>query len=179
MAEQELPLVSVVTSTRRRADVLMQRCIPSVMAQSYPNVEHIIVSDGPDDELLGKLRSFLDESDAPDNLELHFLEEHSKIARHWGGFARNRGLNVARSELIAYCDDDDALRPRHVELLVAALKANPRAGFRLHPDDLPQPVRACADRRQRPVRRRHWHPHDHAPREPHSRYRPLGTAVQL
>jgi Glycosyl transferase family 2 len=36
---------------------------------------------------------------------------------------------VARGELIAYCDDDDALRPRHVELLVAALKANPRAGF--------------------------------------------------
>jgi glycosyltransferase involved in cell wall biosynthesis len=82
MAEQELPLVSVVTSTWRRADVLMQRCSPSVKAQSYPNVEHIIVSDRPDDELLGKLRSFLDESDAPDNLELHFLEEHSKIARH-------------------------------------------------------------------------------------------------
>src|SRR2546429_7008989 len=129
MAEQELPLVFVVTSTWRRADVLMQRCIPSVMAQSYPNVEHIIVSDGPDDELLGKLRSFLDESDAPDNLELHFLEEHSKIARHWGGCACNRGLDVPRGELIAYCDDDDALRPRHVELLVAALKANPRAGF--------------------------------------------------
>lgn len=36
---------------------------------------------------------------------------------------------MARGELIAYCDDDDALRPRHVELLVAALKANPRAGF--------------------------------------------------
>jgi glycosyltransferase involved in cell wall biosynthesis len=70
MAEQDLPLVPIVTSTWRRADMLMQRCIPSVMAQSYPNVEHIIVSDGPDDELLGKLRSFLDESDAPDNLDV-------------------------------------------------------------------------------------------------------------
>ena len=80
MAEQELPLVSVVTSTWGRADVLMQLCIPSVIAQSYPNVERIIVSDRPDDELLGKLQSFLDESEAPDNLELHFLEEHSKIA---------------------------------------------------------------------------------------------------
>ena len=68
MAEQELPLVSVVTSTWRRADVLMQRCIPSVMAQSYPNFEHIIVSDRPDDKLLDKLRSFLDESDAPDKV---------------------------------------------------------------------------------------------------------------
>jgi hypothetical protein len=38
------------------------------MAQSYPNVEHIIVSDRPDDELLDKLRSFLDESDAPDKV---------------------------------------------------------------------------------------------------------------
>ena len=32
----------------------MQRCILSVMAQSYPNAGHIIVSDGPDDELLGE-----------------------------------------------------------------------------------------------------------------------------
>ena len=36
------------------ADVQMQRCILSVMAQSYPNAGHIIVSDGPDDELLGE-----------------------------------------------------------------------------------------------------------------------------
>jgi glycosyltransferase involved in cell wall biosynthesis len=79
VAEQELPLVSVVTSTWRRADVLMQRCIPSVMAQSYPNVEHIIVSDRPDDELLGKLRSFLDESDAPDNLELHSWKSTARL----------------------------------------------------------------------------------------------------
>jgi glycosyltransferase involved in cell wall biosynthesis len=92
MAEQELPLVSVVTSTWRRADVLMQRCIPSVIAQPYPNVERIIVSDRPDDELLGKLRSFLDESDAPDNLELHFLEEHSKIARTLASIFRDLGL---------------------------------------------------------------------------------------
>ena len=32
----------------------MQRCILSVMAQSYPNAEHIIVRDGPEDELLGE-----------------------------------------------------------------------------------------------------------------------------
>ena len=36
---------------------------------------------------------------------------------------------MAHGELIAYCDDDDALRPRHVELLVAALKANQMVGF--------------------------------------------------
>jgi hypothetical protein len=52
------------------ADVQMQRCILSVTAQSYPNGERIIVSDGPDDELLGKPRSFLPNAARPSGLGL-------------------------------------------------------------------------------------------------------------
>src|SRR5262252_1881600 len=46
-----LPSVDVVTPTWERHDVLLNRAIPSVQAQTYPNVRHIVVSDGPDMEL--------------------------------------------------------------------------------------------------------------------------------
>ena len=45
------PLVSVITPTWLRHDWLLHRCMPSVQGQTYPHIEHIIVSDGPDPEL--------------------------------------------------------------------------------------------------------------------------------
>ena len=49
------PTVSVVTPTWQRHDLLMDRCIPSVAAQDYPDVEHVICSDGPDPDLAERL----------------------------------------------------------------------------------------------------------------------------
>ena len=42
------PLVSVVTPTWQRHEWLLERCIASVQAQTYPLIEHVIVCDGPD-----------------------------------------------------------------------------------------------------------------------------------
>lgn len=53
------PLVSVITPTWNRHDLLLTRCLPSVQAQDYPAVEHVIISDGPDEDLrdfLAKVR---------------------------------------------------------------------------------------------------------------------------
>ena len=46
-----VPLVSVITPTWQRHALLLDRCIPSVAAQDYPNVDHVVVSDGPDPAL--------------------------------------------------------------------------------------------------------------------------------
>ncbi len=124
-----VPLCSVITSTWHRHDLLFSRCIPGVQAQTYPAVEHVIVSDGPDLELYRKLRVLsrpkllYEPAIVPD-----CLPEHDP-APHWGHHARLRGLELARGDLIAYCDDDDSLRPEHVELLAAALAADPQAGW--------------------------------------------------
>jgi glycosyltransferase involved in cell wall biosynthesis len=114
------PLVSVITPTWQRHDLLVNRCIPSVQAQTYPAVEHVVVSDGPDPELTamiaGQVKAF------------ECLPEHDPVAR-WGHFARLRGLELAKGDYIAYLDDDNAFRPDHVARLVAALKHDPGAGF--------------------------------------------------
>lgn len=120
------PLVSIITPTWFRHDLLLNRCIPSIDAQTYPAIEHLIVSDGPDPELAGKLFPPLRSGER--SRWFTNLPEHDGNL-HWGSLARLHGIELAAGELIGYVDDDDALRPRHVELLAAALAAHPEAGW--------------------------------------------------
>lgn len=123
----ERPLVSVVTPTWRRHDELIDRCIPSVAAQTYGAIEHIVVSDGPDDALLPRLVE-ASEFDRYPHLRYLELSEHDDNAR-WGHHARLAGIDAARGEYIAYLDDDNSWRPEHLTLLIGALLDNPKADF--------------------------------------------------
>lgn len=121
------PLVSVVTPTWRRHDLLLGRCIPAVQAQTYETVEHIVVSDGPDETLLAELCELMP---FQRTLILSQLDEHvTDEDNNFGHWARLRGVETANGEYITYCDDDDALRPEHCRLMAAALDADPEAGF--------------------------------------------------
>jgi Glycosyl transferase family 2 len=104
-----LPGVSVITPTWKRNVLLLNRAAPSVTAQTYPGeIEHIIVSDGPDPELAELVPG------------LHQLPVHHEM-RNRGIVPRLFGTHQARHEIIAYLDDDNAWRPNHLELLVRAL----------------------------------------------------------
>ncbi len=116
------PLVSVVSPTWQRHDLLLNRSAPSAAAQDYPAVEHIIVSDGPD--------PFLREKFAAQHfgwLRFEELPEHPPAAQ-WGHHARLHGIDLAKGDYIAYLDDDNSWRPGHVAALVAALEET-GAGF--------------------------------------------------
>lgn len=117
------PLVSVITPTWKRRDLLVKRALPSVAAQDYPNIEHIVVSDGPDPILAELL-------ERPAHPDVYYFElpEHDP-ERHWGAPARRLGIEKCGGEYIGYIDDDDSLRPDHVSNLVRALEENPQAGF--------------------------------------------------
>lgn len=120
------PKVSVVTPTWNRHDLLLTRCIPSVQAQDYANVEHVVVSDGPDPELATALAA--DDIQIARRLVYAELPEHH-LEPNFGSYARRHGIELATGEYITYNDDDDALRPEHCRLLAAALDAAPDAGF--------------------------------------------------
>ena len=121
------PKISVITPTWQRHDLLFSRCIPSVQAQTYPDVEHVIVSDGPDPKLLFKVASLYPALHIP-ALQYAQLPEHDPD-EHWGAAARLFGAEFSSGDLITYCDDDDALRPDHCALMAAALLSDPEAGF--------------------------------------------------
>jgi glycosyltransferase involved in cell wall biosynthesis len=121
-----LPLVTVITPTWQRHELLLKRTIPSVQAQGYPQTEHLVISDGRDSELAAQLS--VPWLDGWRNLIYRELPEHDPD-KHYGHLARDYGLEYAAGDYITYCDDDDALRPMHCHLLAAALDANPEAGF--------------------------------------------------
>jgi len=108
------PLISVITPTWGRHGVLLDRCIPSVRRQDHPNVEHVVVSDGPDPDLAARITA-----EAPD-VTFAELPEHDPPAR-WGHWARLRGIEIASGDLIAYLDDDNEFRPQHLSAVTAAL----------------------------------------------------------
>jgi len=120
-----MTLVSVITPTWQRHEPLMQRCVPSVFGQSYGAIEHVVVSDGPDRVLAGTLA--LDLWRRPlktrplvfDQLDQHVVGPHVD----YGSCARNRGLQLATGEYVAYLDDDNTWRREHVALLIEAIES--------------------------------------------------------
>jgi glycosyltransferase involved in cell wall biosynthesis len=114
--------VSVVTATWRRPQLLLGRCLPSVERQTWPAVEHIVVSDGPDPPLAHQMAQ-----EWP-GVIFECLPEWVP-AEHSGVRPRLRGLELAKGEFVAYLDDDDSFRPGHCELLARALLDHPEAGF--------------------------------------------------
>lgn len=116
--------ISVITPTWQRHQLLMDRCIPSVFTQTWPDVEHVIVSDGPD-RTLGELlagdlwrRPLRGPIRRP--LVADQLSTHIDGVIDYGSRARNHAVKLATGDLVAYLDDDNAYRPEHLELLAEA-----------------------------------------------------------
>ena len=115
--------VSVVIATRDRP-ALLGRALASVQAQTFPELEIIVVDDGS----------------APS-----FAAEHDTLARslgergafhrlppvpggHGPSFARNHGVAQAQGEWIAFLDDDDEwIDPDYLARAVRTLTATPSA----------------------------------------------------
>jgi glycosyltransferase involved in cell wall biosynthesis len=115
------PLISVVISTFDRTRLLLDRTLPSVVAQGRTDIEIIVVGDGPQPESKEALRGF---SGAP--VRFYELPQRQAYPEDpglaWGVLgleARNLGLSLAEGEWIAPLDDDDAWLPNHLELLLA------------------------------------------------------------
>lgn len=103
-----LPLVTVVTVSRNVESTLAQ-AIESVLAQSYPNIEYIIVDGASDDGTAGVIQQFAEQLD-------YFVSEPDRGIYH----AMNKGLGLASGELVLLLNADDWYHGECVELLVEA-----------------------------------------------------------
>lgn len=111
--------VSVITSTYRRADIIV-RAINSLVSQSYPFWHHCIVGDCTPDNTEEVVRRFGDE-----RIQFYNLTEKSPEGAH-GSIAKNHAIeHMAKGEYIAYLDDDDAYRPQFLEIMIEYLDKHP------------------------------------------------------
>lgn len=107
------PLVSVITPTWQRHKAVA-RAIESVRHQTYAPLEHLVISDGPD-ELLAETMAV----NFPD-VRFFQRESHEPVAR-WGHYCRHIGIEAAKGDFLAWLDDDNAWRPMHLDLVVGKM----------------------------------------------------------
>jgi glycosyltransferase involved in cell wall biosynthesis len=109
--------VSTVIPTRNRPELLFERAIPSVLAQSFADWECVIVGDDTD-EITVRLMAGL----CADDPRFRFwnLPPGGDHSWHMGGVAAwNAGLGAARGEWRSYLADDDAYAPQHHAVLLS------------------------------------------------------------
>lgn len=104
--------VSVIIPTFNRTDFL-PKAIDSVLAQTYPHYELIVVDDGSED-------------DTPE-LVAGYGEQVKYIRQENRGpaAARNRGVAAARYNLLAFLDSDDRFVADKLKIQVRAMQENP------------------------------------------------------
>ncbi len=123
------PLVSVIIPCYRQARYLPE-AIDSVLGQSYPAVEAIVVNDGSDDDT--------------EAVAHRYGERIRYVWRANGGIsaARNSGIQHARGAYLKFLDADDYLHPQQIAWQMESIGGSDNAvsftGVRLFRDGQPE-----------------------------------------
>ena len=105
------PLVSIITPTFNHQDYIGS-CIESVLAQTYPSWEQIIIDDGSTDRTAEVIAQYKDARIR------YFYQENQGALKLAGNY--NRALSLAKAELIAILEGDDFWPPNKLATLVPA-----------------------------------------------------------
>ncbi|HEX8778420.1 MAG TPA: glycosyltransferase [Rhodanobacter sp.] len=122
LAYGEQPLVSVIVPTYNRAELIVQRTLPSVQRQDHANWELLIVGDWMEASRAAILR---EAAQGDPRVRFHNLRRRGKYPSSKGPMwyvagikPVNFGLRMARGAWIAHLDDDDEFLPDHLSSLL-------------------------------------------------------------
>ncbi|MEA5463860.1 glycosyltransferase [Leptothoe sp. PORK10 BA2] len=111
----ELPLISVVIPAYNCEDSISST-LHSVFQQTYVTIEIIVINDGSTDETLTVLKRFQDS-------RLHIVTQSNAGV----SASRNRGINMAKGDFIAFLDSDDLWLPHKLADQMIALQSKSQA----------------------------------------------------
>ena len=97
-----LPLVSVVVPVYK-VERWLDRCVSSIVHQTYKNLEIILVDDGSPDGSSKKCDEWADRDSRV--VVLHRANEGVSAAR-------NAGMDAAHGDYLCFVDSDDAVEPQ-------------------------------------------------------------------
>jgi glycosyltransferase involved in cell wall biosynthesis len=98
--------------------VYLGKAVQSVLDQTYPDFDIVIVDDGSTDDTADIARGFKDQ-----RIRYIYQENRGLSA------ARNTGIQNSDGELLTFLDSDDLFFPDKLEVLVAELNHHPEVGF--------------------------------------------------
>jgi glycosyltransferase involved in cell wall biosynthesis len=114
------PLVSIITMALNSIK-FFEPCIESVLSQGYTHIEHVFIDGGSTDGTLDVLSNY----SAKYPGRVRFISEPDSGRDD----AANKGVQMARGEIIAIVGSDDMLEPGAIQIIVEFFRANPGAYF--------------------------------------------------
>jgi hypothetical protein len=120
------PLVSFVVPTYRRFETLRDVALPSILSQSYSNIEVIVAGDGSPAETEEVITALNDPRIRYHNRTVRGPYPADESVRWYmiGTPPYNDGVSIANGRWIATLGDDDAVRPDHTDRLLTAAQLN-------------------------------------------------------
>lgn len=111
VANETISIVVPVYNT----EAYLDECIGSLTAQTYPNLEILLINDGTKDDSLTICRRWQEK------------DPRIKIydnTNHGVSYTRNFGIEHCTGEYVTFVDSDDAIAPNYVETLYDLIKKN-------------------------------------------------------
>ena len=106
------PLISVIVPVYRVEEYL-ERCVKSILSQTYENLEVILVDDGSPDQCPA-----ICDACAEKDARVKVIHQENKGLSG----ARNEGIDAASGEYLAFVDSDDYVSPHFIEELYQLLQ---------------------------------------------------------
>ena len=105
--------VSVIIPTFNRKSFLLN-AIDSILAQTYTNIELIIIDDGSSDKTISKLKKYMSKI-------IVYRQNNKGVSA-----ARNKGIQLSKYDWVAFLDSDDTWNPKKIEKQKNYLIKNPK-----------------------------------------------------
>ena len=124
MMGDNVPMVSAIITTYKREPSMVLRALDSIIAQTYRDIEIIVVDDSPADYSerdAVRLAIIKRQSENPD-ISIKYIAHEKNMG---ACVARNTGLDAANGEYVAYLDDDDEWLENKLEVQVNVLENSP------------------------------------------------------
>lgn len=107
MGPNQHVLVSIIIPCYNVEEYILE-CLESVVSQTYPHFEVIVVDNNCSDNTMRLVESFVLRTQ---NISIHIAREMNQGL----SFARNSGIKLAKGEWIQFLDADDLLLPDKIE----------------------------------------------------------------
>lgn len=111
-------LISVIVPTYKRKPEMIKRSVDSILAQTYSNMELIVVDDSPNDyQFREDVKLFLNGYDN----RIKYIQHEKNMGAN---IARNTGVDYSNGKYIAFLDDDDEWLPTNFKNSIKLFKTN-------------------------------------------------------